>query len=220
MEVSLVPVPAGEMAGQGVKETERHRDTFERWLSNGRSCRKTAEKGKISERQVYRWMHEFDWHGMADEREAEAVRQANHEAIRSRAQRLKEHQQAGELLRRRGVLYFSARNDKGGWLNELEEPTPAIRAIKEGIAIERQAEGLPDYLLRVLTMSEDELRADLARTDRLAAEMGDAPASLRAAADDAFDSADAEPDYHEPEAGALLPPEALREAADFPEPDV
>jgi hypothetical protein len=209
-----------------VRETKRHRDAFEVWYSANRNSVPVQERFRVSERSALLWSALFQWHARADERDAEAARQANEEAIRSRVQRLKEHQQAGELLRRRGVLYFSARNEKGGWQNEILEPTPAIRAIKEGIAIERQAEGMPDYLIRVLTMSEDELKADLARTDRLAAALADAPALAGA------DELDSEGEWtseragpadlpaEDAEAGSLLPPEAFSEAADLPEPDV
>jgi hypothetical protein len=154
-----------------MSQNKRAEEAFEHWYSSVRSCRKTSEHVGVCERQVERWAVKYGWRERADERDREAIRLARERAIAEQVERLRAHARWGQLLVGRSVEYFRD--------HKIENASDAIRAGKEGIAAERQAYELPDYLIRVQQMSEDELRADLDRLRRLtdgmagAAAMGD-----------------------------------------------
>lgn len=61
------------------------------------------------------------------------------------------HLQAGELLRLRGVERLAE--------HPIQNGMDAVLAMRIGIAIERQADELPDWVAGILTASPDELAA-------------------------------------------------------------
>jgi transposase len=160
------------------RERQRHIDAFEIWYSSDRSRRTVAERLSVSEQAVAVWISEFKWHARADARDQEAAKQAEKQAIQRRASILAEQAKAGELLRRRGVEYFVK--------HEVEEGREAIAAIKEGVALERSAEGLPGFVLELMNYDEDQLRAE---RDRLLRRL---PAALDRAAVSGEDEAEPE----------------------------
>jgi hypothetical protein len=159
-----------------VRETSKHQLAFEAWYAAGRQTQPVAAAQGIAQRTLRTWSQAFDWHELADARDREAAVQAERAAIEQRLKVLEEQRQAGELLRRRGVQYLTKA--------QLDNAADAIRAIKEGVALERSAAGMPDYLIQVMTMSEDELRDDLDRLRRATAGMAPAPALADAAGAD------------------------------------
>jgi hypothetical protein len=154
-----------------MKETPRQRAGFEVWYAAGRSAQKTAEKLSVSERQVYEWARQFCWHERADARDIEAGRQTEAAAITAQAQRLEEHRQAGELLRRRGVQYLVG--------HPIDNAKDAIAAIKAGVELERLSMGLPNWVFEVLRMDDEQLERERQSLIRMAAqEVGMAPLGL------------------------------------------
>jgi hypothetical protein len=57
--------------------------------------------------------------------------------------------------------------------NKITRASDAIKAVQAGIELERQAEGLPDWVLQLQGMSEDELEAELALQLRIARPQGE-----------------------------------------------
>ena len=94
-------------------------------------------------------MEQFNWHERADERDGKAQKIADAKAVQEQAVRLKRQRQAGELMQTRGVEYLSK--------NEIKHERTALVAIKAGIDVQRQADGLPDWIIAIINLKADEL---------------------------------------------------------------
>lgn len=138
-----------------MRETGRHQAAFEVWYAADRNSVAVQDRFRVSERSALLWIAEFGWHARADARDREAAKRAEREAIKRRVKILDEQRKAGELLRRRGTEYFVK--------HEMETAGDAIRGIKEGVALERSAEGLPSFIAELFTLNEDELTAERER---------------------------------------------------------
>jgi prefoldin subunit 5 len=90
--------------------------------------------------------------------ERESRQRAEVETIKRRAEMLRKHQQAGELLRARGVEYFTKQ--------KVEDGRTAIAAVKTGIDVERQAEGLPTWVVELMNADEHVLRERIAELEQ------------------------------------------------------
>jgi len=120
-------------------ETALHVEVFEIWYTEKRQVSgvaKICEKLRVNPATVYRWMAVYDWHARADKRDEEARKKADISAIDRTAKTLKDHMQAGELLRQRGVERLVAK--------PISDEKTAVSAIKLGVELERQALGLPN----------------------------------------------------------------------------
>jgi hypothetical protein len=155
---------------------------------------------------------ELDWHARADARDREAAKRMEREAIRRRVRVLDDQRKAGELMRRRGVEYLTQA--------KIESAADAVRAIKEGVALERSAEGmpgagLPEFIFEMLVMSDVELHAEL---DRLhgRVEAGVRPALGSGAAEGAGGEEDGVIDAGDP----VLSAPATAETGVIPGPDL
>lgn len=137
-------------AGKGKhRETAQHLAAFRKWYEFDRDTRKTAEECAAKLRTVQDWETKFDWNGRADRLDREAAARADREAIRRRANMLIKCRQAGELLVGRGVERLAKK--------EIESEAVAISAIGKGVEIWRQAEGLPAWVIEILTADVSEL---------------------------------------------------------------
>lgn len=132
------------------RETSRHLEAFESWYEAKRNFSITSQRVMISRRSLFQWAEDYEWHERADARDAKAARIAEAAAVKEQAKRLIDHRKAGELLRGRGMKYFVK--------NEVRDERVALSAIKTGIDIERQADGLPDWVIQILNADTDELQ--------------------------------------------------------------
>jgi prefoldin subunit 5 len=89
--------------------------------------------------------------------EREARQLAERETIKRRAAMLKRHQQAGELLTSRGVEFFVKQ--------KVESARDAIAAVGKGVDLERQAEGLPDWVIEVMNAPAEVLDERIAELE-------------------------------------------------------
>jgi hypothetical protein len=130
-------------------------------------------KGKPQARQPpgvwTAWSTTHRWQGRAAAYDAylerEARKKAEKEHIAALAQMHKDHLQAGQLLRSRGVEFFAH--------NKVSKAGDATAALGKGIEIERQARGLPTYILEIASASPEQLDILLADIERgLAASEG------------------------------------------------
>jgi hypothetical protein len=126
-------------------------EAFEFWYGGDRTIQPVADRFNVSYQAVKAWATAFTWRDRAAERDAEVQRRLDREAINRKAQMLREHRMAGELARRRAV-----ENLRNHAINETRD---ALAALKLGIEIERQVEQLPQYLLQVLEMNDDQALA-------------------------------------------------------------
>lgn len=130
-------------------ETARHHEAFEVWYEADRDFDKVGKTLTVSRQTVYNWADWFGWAERADRRDSEVQALAARQAIKRKADLLKRQQRAGELMTRRGVEWFAK--------NEIGTAKDATAAVKTGIELERQAEGLPDWVVEILNAPEEQL---------------------------------------------------------------
>ena len=139
-------------------ETSQHREAFEFWYSNRLDFRKTSESVGVNKKILYRWADVYGWAERAAARDQAAQRIADHAAAQETAKFLKAQQQAGQLLRLKGIKHLSE--------HDIEDGRTAIAAIKTGIDIERQSLGLPEWIVKILNADPDTIAAEFAQMDR------------------------------------------------------
>jgi hypothetical protein len=147
------------------REHFHHLAAFEAWHKNDRHFRKTVEElgrsaNPATEKSLYQWANEFNWRARADARDLELEQAANREAVKRQQKLLEKQRKAGELLRMRGLEHFAD--------HKITNPAVALKAVSKGIELERQAEGLPTWILELQQLSDDELAAEKQRLLRLA----------------------------------------------------
>jgi len=135
-------------------ETSQHREAFESWYGNKREFRKTSQSLARNLRTLYDWSDRFSWYERADARDQAAQRIADTAAAQETAKFLKAQQQAGQLLRLKGIKHLSE--------HDIDDGRTAIAAIKTGIDIERQSLGLPEWIAKILNADADTLDAEIA----------------------------------------------------------
>ena len=130
-------------------ETAEQLAVFEAWYEANRQFRKILQNPARKLRTLYDWAERFDWESRANERDRKALAKIEPRAIERTAKFLEEQQKAGALLRARGIEFMAS--------NKIVDGRTAIAAIKEGIVLERQAIGLPDYVTQILNATADQL---------------------------------------------------------------
>lgn len=150
------------------RETQRHVDAFEAWYASDRNWKLVTERFHVSLTAARQWADAFDWRSRADARDAEAARKAEREAITRRARVLEEQRRAGELLRRRGVQYYTQ--------HEIGDGREAIQAIAKGVELERAAEDMA--AARVEVTGKDGSAISIETVDAARAELAQALARL------------------------------------------
>ncbi len=133
------------------RETARHLQAFERWYDLNRDFAKVGEEFTVSEQTIRNWAAKYSWEQRADARDREAAARADRDAIRRRANMLIKCRHAGELLVGRGVERFAQKEMK------IASDRDAIAAIGKGVEIWREAEGLPTWVVEILTADASEL---------------------------------------------------------------
>lgn len=122
-------------------------------LGVNRSTDLVAKQLAKSEQLIRRWSYTYNWVARAaayDEYiDQQARKVAEREAIKRKADMLQRHAIAGRLLQRKGAEYI---NQHG-----MEKSSDAINAIQKGVAMERAAEGLPEYLMEIVNADDDEI---------------------------------------------------------------
>ena len=139
-------------------ETSQHREAFEVWYSHRRDFVAASQKLSLNKRTLYRFSDAYHWYERADTRDQAAQRIADTAAAHETAKFLKAQQQAGLLMRLKGIKHLSE--------HDIDDGRTAIAAIKTGIELERQAMGLPDWIAKILTDNADTLTSGIADMER------------------------------------------------------
>lgn len=139
----------------GHRETAKHLRAFQTWYEADRDYQKTSNILSIPNGTLRTWGDWFGWKARADRLDREAAEKADRDAVKRRAAMLIRHRQAAELMQLRGIERL-----KG---NKISGDRDALTAIKEGVALERQVEGMPSYVVEIMN-------ADAERLDSLIAE--------------------------------------------------
>lgn len=140
------------------RETAKHREAFEAWYAADRQVRNILQNLAVPERTLYQWIEWFGWHERADKRDRDAAEIAERNAVKRKGAMLLRHQKAGELLVTRGIEFFEQK--------AIEKASEATAAIKVGVELERQAEGMPDWVVSVMNADERDLDRQIAEYER------------------------------------------------------
>ena len=95
------------------------------------------------------WAKNFAWHERADVLDAEVSRLVEIQAINEKVAMLQRQAKLGEMLQDKGKEYFDT--------HVIDNDRTALGAIKTGVEIERNARGIPDALLKIAEMRDEEL---------------------------------------------------------------
>lgn len=136
------------------RETKRHKAAFEVWYELGRNCLQTAKALKVHENSVYLWRDKFNWDERADRRDVEVTRALERDATRRQVQMLQRHRQAVMVMFKRGLERLAT---------PLESEHAAITALEKAIRLERELEGLPSWVLEVVS-ADDAKVLEMAQT--------------------------------------------------------
>jgi hypothetical protein len=146
------------------RETAKHHAAFWTWYELERNYDQTKTKLRVAPNTLAAWIKHFDWHERADKLDTKAQSIIEAKAVMTRARR------QAQMSERHYRLGGNLLDVGGNYLKEagVETGAQAISAVKAGIEIQRQAEGLPDWLIDIAEMSEDEL---ISERDRLLTEL-------------------------------------------------
>lgn len=139
------------------RETPRQRQAFEAWYAADCSAPKIAETFRVNERCIREWAERYGWHARADARDAEAQVKVDRDAITRRVAMLKRHREAAEVAFRRSVQGLAE--------HKPDSFRDAMGGLKTSIDLERQVDGLPDYVLQILNAGPEELDRIVADLD-------------------------------------------------------
>jgi len=118
------------------KETRRHREAFETYYNMEKpSLLEVAKKFNVSVQAVFMWNKKFGWQHRFEERQVQEQTQVDLELAKRGAKARLKHAQVGVLLQAKGVEILQNEETR---LNVDQ----AIKAVSEGVRIEREAEGL------------------------------------------------------------------------------
>lgn len=144
--------PYDRLETESVKAYEAF--TIYRDLGTNRTLENVATKLSKSETLINRWSFTYAWVDRAaawdDHIEAEARKRVERDAIKRKADMLKRHADVGRFMQTKGIEKLRA--------DGIDKSSDAITAIKTGVTMERQSEGLPEYLLEIVNASDDELQ--------------------------------------------------------------
>jgi hypothetical protein len=96
-----------------------------------------------------KWSSKFAWNERADVLDAEVSRQIEIQAINEKVEMLRRQADLGKMLQDAGQEYFET--------HAIESDRTALGAIKTGVEIERNARGIPDALLKIAELKDEEL---------------------------------------------------------------
>lgn len=138
------------------RPSPRHERAFQEWYADPeRDMPKVAKSCRISERTLRLWREKYDWETRAAELDERARKKADQALVRDRAAYFKRIGKQGRLLKNKGFEYLR----KTG----VDNGQQAINAISAGDEMVRRALGIPDRVVAILEMTDDELDKELAR---------------------------------------------------------
>jgi hypothetical protein len=144
------------------QETSAHHEAFLWWYRNDRTIADTCRHLQVPERTLHAWITRFKWHERADELDRKTnerlLKKAANDKAKRQAEMLKRHYDVGQALIAKGADFLQK--------NGLESGSQAISAMKEGVKIQRQSEGLPDWLIDLANKSPEELILEHERLSR------------------------------------------------------
>lgn len=106
---------------------------------------------------LHRWRSRFGWDEKADKLDDEVAQRETRQAIKRKTDMLKRHAQNGRALQTQALNFMNDRLKNRQPV--IETVGQAMRAIETGTRMERQAEGLPDWIIEYMGLSDEQLLA-------------------------------------------------------------
>lgn len=108
---------------------------------------------KTNYRSVQAWITEYGWYDRAADLDNQVIQRMDSQIIDERIEMFREHAAIGKEMKDFGLAYL---RDKG-----VNSDMGALRAISEGIQIERSSRGLADSLARLAQMDDSTLLKEI-----------------------------------------------------------
>ena len=134
-------------------ETAQHKAAFLVWYEHDRNFAEICENLRTSDDTLRRWADKFGWQERADKLDIIATRKAERGAIDRKAKMIESQRITGFNLRTLGARWLREHENTA-----VESLKDAVTAIEKGFALERQAEGLPDWVLTIVNADDNELQ--------------------------------------------------------------
>ena len=148
----------GELTSDNVPYSESYKELcFQAWYASGRPAGKSLvsflpvdEFGrKPQPAKVAGWRDIGGWHGRADELDRQGSKEMETYAIEKKVEMFKRHADVARQLTEKGLDWLGT--------HEPDKSADAIRLVVEGIRIEKESVGVPDALLKIAAMNDQEI---------------------------------------------------------------
>lgn len=136
---------------------------FVAWYSAGCPARdryalifQPDELGRTPEiHAIQRWIERYHWRDRADALNLEVAKQIEKRAVEIRVEMLNRQAEIGKKLQEKGMKFLDT--------TEFSKAGEALKAVIAGADLERSSRGLPDSILNVAKMKDEELSSVLKR---------------------------------------------------------
>lgn len=150
-------------------ESDKAFEAFATYRDMGANRTHEAVANKLAKSTtiISRWASQYSWRERVsaydDYLDAQARKKFEADTIKRKVDMLKRHALTGKILQQKGVDYLSSKG--------VDRSSDAVAAIKAGVTIERQSEGLPEYMMEIVNADDNEIARQYAA---LLAEIGSA----------------------------------------------
>jgi hypothetical protein len=98
---------------------------------------------------ISKWIKDFSWHERADILDAEVTRQVETKAVQEKVEMFQRQAELGKKLQDLGAEFFEN--------NEVTKAAVALQMIVRGAEIEKASRGIPDALIKVAQLKDEDL---------------------------------------------------------------
>lgn len=96
------------------------------------------------------WRNKYSWDTRGDVLDTEVARQIEKKAIEEKVEMFNRHAKMGRELQDQGMAFFDA--------HPIEKDATALKAIISGVEMEKASRGLPDALMQVSKLQDEDLK--------------------------------------------------------------
>lgn len=121
------------------------------WFNKNVPADENGRKASFSTLQ--NWIQDYHWMERAENLDVEAARKMDNLIIDERIKMFREHAEIGKEIKEMGIEFLRTKG--------LEKDASALRAIADGIQIERSSRGLADVLAKISTMGDDDIEREI-----------------------------------------------------------
>jgi hypothetical protein len=109
-----------------------------------------SDKRKPNVQLLAEWRTKYSWDTRGDVLDTEVARQIEKKAIEEKVEMFNRHAEMGRDLQQQGMAFFDA--------HPIEKDATALKAIISGVEMEKASRGLPDALMQVSKLQDEDLK--------------------------------------------------------------